>query len=71
MKTIILKLFPTGDCPGGIWTAEHYVDDEPEPYIVDLFGTHSIATPYTYLTPGESVRFYLERLNPAYEVRLG
>ena len=71
MKTIILKLFPTGDCPEGIWTAEHYVDDEPEPYIVDLFGTHSIVTPFTYKTPGATVRDKIEWLNPTYEVRLG
>ena len=71
MKAIILKLFQTEYCPGGIWTAEHYVDGKPDPYIVDLFGTHSIATAFTHAMPADTVRALIAELNAEYEVSVG
>ena len=32
---------------GGIWVADHYEGEKPDPYIVDLFGTHTVPLPYT------------------------
>ena len=70
MKKIILRLCPTEQQPEGIWVAEHYLYDKPEPMIEDLFGTHVIATPYLSLTPAGDVLAAIARLNPDYEVVL-
>ena len=51
-KTVKIRL--VGDLPG-IWVADHFAGAEPDPVIVDLFGTHTLPLPYTGLMDAETV----------------
>ena len=48
-KTLRLRI------EGGIWVADHLEDDEPDPFIVDLFGTHTLPLPYTEIVDSSYV----------------
>lgn len=70
MRKIVLRLSPHPNIPSGIWEAYHFLDNEPEPYIVDLFDTHIIPTAFTGAMSGDAVWQAITALNPDYEVEL-
>ena len=70
-KRTELRVGTNSEIPVGIWEAWHFEDGEPEERIVDLFGTHIIATPYLATgKPGDAWRVMqiIAELNPDYEV---
>ena len=75
VRRIVLRLAPLGDYPEHypgrrLWTAEHYLGDQPDPFIVDLFGDHVLPTSFMEATPGEVVLEYMRASHPDDELAL-
>ena len=50
------------------WMAEYLQDGKPCPRITQLFGTHTLPTPYFLTTPSDFVVAQIAALNPGTEV---
>ena len=71
VRRIVLRLMPLAHDPERrVWAAEHYLGEQPDPYIVDLFGDHILPTPFTEAMAGDDVLRYVQATHPDDEVTL-
>ena len=49
---------------GDSWVVAHYINGEPDPSVIELFGTHVLPTPYLAGKSGQEVVAKLQSTNP-------
>lgn len=69
-KRIELRLVPHEQLGCHVWAAYCFDDDNPDPYITDLFDTHIIETPFSEHADRDAVLRRVIELNPDHQVTM-